>query len=356
MNTVYEYLDWRGDLTFDISGVNEVDALLFSLFNYVDIPFEKEDKLSEGARKVLFNYKSKSVYDLEKISDFEKRMSILFLKACKTDRFRNMYMVDKVEKIDTNDEMQFQATTFKISEDVLVVSFKGTDHSLLGFKEDFNMSFNEPVKGQIESVQYLQDVLDKYSQDTVYVVGHSKGGNFAVYSSSHISDENRDRIKLIYNFDGPGFTEDFLEFEGYTKTIPKIKKYVPKDAFVGVLMEDKEDVVIVDAGGWSGFDQHNGLSWRVCGTEFVKRDEKTTKSKYLGNAMNSWLSNVDYDDRRKFVDSVYDILTNTMSISDIKEFKRDKIKLMYNFFKNVKELDEEDRNLIQEVFMKWFKK
>lgn len=355
MGNVFSYLKWRGDLSFKDSRMNEVDALLFSLFNYTNIDFNGRETLKKVAIRILKKIRTMDISDVKKISEFESRMTTLFVEACKTKRFRNILLIDKEENIDYIREMQFQASTYLIDKNTIVVSFKGTDESLLGFKEDFNMSLNKPVTGQIEASKYLNRILEEYNHPNVYVVGHSKGGNFAVYSASHAIKSERKRLKLVYNFDGPGFTEEFLKFDGYEKTIPIIKKYVPKDAFVGGLMQDRENITVIDAQGRSGFDQHNGLSWKVIGNSFVQLEKKSNKSIYIERAMNNWISEIQYEDRKKVIDKLYNILTKSMSIYDVKELQKNKMKFMYYIFQNMKDLDEDEKKLLHEIFIKFIK-
>lgn len=355
MATVMDYLDWRGDISFSSVSLNEVDALILSLFNYVDIKFEGKEKLNNIAKEVLFNMKTKSEYELKEMGRMEKNMTRLFLDSCKTSRFKSIYLIDMLENISEKNEMQFQAMTFLLDDDSIVVTYKGTDDSLLGFKEDFNMSLNEPVQGQIFASEYLKSLLNMHNDKRIYVAGHSKGGNFAVYSVSLLEDEDREKIKVVYNFDGPGYTGDFLESSGYEKTIPKVRKYVPKDSVVGVLMSDRENITIVDAGGWSGFDQHDGLSWKLKGQKFLTVDSTTGKSEFFEKKMNVLINEINSIDRKKFVDNVYKILTESMNITNVKELENDKIKLVYDFLQNLKELDKEDRENIQNIFMKFIK-
>ena len=74
----------------------------------------------------------------------------------KTERFGNMLATKYVNKIETEQEKQFSAITVLMPDDTIYVSFRGTDNTIVGWKEDFNMSFKSHIASQISAKEYLK--------------------------------------------------------------------------------------------------------------------------------------------------------------------------------------------------------
>lgn len=229
MNNIIDYIEWRGDLTFQQSAFNEVDNLIFAQISYLNLGVIKGqvkiEELGKIYRKKIVSRENKSEND---VSDFTERVEVMFLKASESRRFKDVLVTSFVNKFDEVRESQFSAMTFIINDDLMYVAYRGTDDTLVGFKENLNMSFSAPVPGQMDAVRYLKSILERFGQSEVIVGGHSKGGNFAVFAVTQLTDRERERISTIYNNDGPGFTENILNSEGYKKTVGKVKNTFQK--------------------------------------------------------------------------------------------------------------------------------
>ena len=199
MANIIDYLNWRGDLTFSQVPLNEIDSLILSRISYFpfDNLFQGEEKITiEKAYKRFKKEKDKTVLQID---DLE-----LFPAVAGCARYKDLVLLDYINKIEPKEEKQFSAITICLPNNLLYVSFRGTDNTLIGWKEDFNMSFSSHVPSQKDSKVYLDDIANKYEGDII-VGGHSKGGNLAVYAATFCNDETKKRIKVIYNEDGPGF-------------------------------------------------------------------------------------------------------------------------------------------------------
>jgi len=238
MNNIMDYLDWRGDIGFDQDGLNEVDNLIFSMVAYLNFDMIKGAQTIEEASKAYKDSKKRGTS--KESRDFIKKIERLLDKLAKTQRYRGVTISDYMYKYDHDNESQFCAMTFSLG-DWIYVAYRGTDESLVGFKEDFNMCFSAPVMAQKDAVAYLRQVLNKYRDQEVYTGGHSKGGNLAVYSHVGIDGEYRKRIVKIFNNDGPGFTEEILKTPAYRETTKKVIKLLPHGSVVGILMDDEEE-------------------------------------------------------------------------------------------------------------------
>ena len=194
----------------------------------------------------------------------------LFQAAGENPRYANVRLGAVVEHINQGEQTQFAAATFQLPDGhkrrkptykgTLVISFRGTDDSLIGWKEDFNMAFQYPVPAQRSASAYL-DMVARLWEGPIILVGHSKGGNLAVWGAVHASPATRDRIVRVYSNDGPGFSEKMLESEAYRTLADRIDSLVPQSSLVGMLLSHDECDVI--RSSQLGIFQHNGLSWEV---------------------------------------------------------------------------------------------
>ena len=198
MDTIVDYIDWRGDITFEQSGFNEVDNLIFSQIAYLNLGVVKGMvPISELGERYIKMMAARDGNPDVYVSPLTTRVEKMFLKAAKSRRFKDVKVTDFVNKFDEVKESQFSAMTFIIDEKTVYVSYRGTDDTIVGFKENLNMAFSAPVPGQLDAVEYLKSILSKFDHEEILVGGHSKGGNFAVYAVSGLNDIQRERIKTV---------------------------------------------------------------------------------------------------------------------------------------------------------------
>jgi hypothetical protein len=225
MSNVCDYIKWRGDLELSQSEFNEIDNLILSRFSY--FPFDKIINYNEVITiKELGERFSKQ--DIKKLTILWKDDIELFPIMSNSKRFGTMKATKFVNKIEVENEKQFSAITIIMPDNTLYVSFRGTDNTIVGWKEDFNMSFKSHIASQISAKEYLNMIAELYPNKKIRVGGHSKGGNIAVYSAIFATPQIRDRIINVYNNDGPGFCEDILETQEYQEMINKVHTYIPQ--------------------------------------------------------------------------------------------------------------------------------
>lgn len=157
-----------------------------------------------------------------------------------------MQITNYINKIDSESEKQFSAITILMPDDTIYISFRGTDNTLIGWKEDFNMTFQTKVPSQLDAVQYVKQIAKKY-KNLIRIGGHSKGGNLAVYAASFCSKTIQERIINVYNNDGPGFHEDVINNIEYKKMLPKVHTYVPQSSIIGRLLYHEENYTVVQS-------------------------------------------------------------------------------------------------------------
>ncbi len=338
MNNIMNYLDWRGDLSFAQDPFNEVDNLILSALSYIDydgiVPFH----LQEGS--VVLSEIAQAAYDE---IDFEapstknpffEDIPDLLLKAAATNRFGSLKLSCYINRLNYDDSEQFSAVVFTIHDQLHYIAFRGTDDNLVGWKEDFQMSFMDEVQAQKDAVEYTRYLL-KDLEGELYLGGHSKGGNLAVYVAASVN-EIQPRVLAVYSNDGPGFQENFLKSEGYHEILPKIHTFIPKSSVVGMLMEHLEDYVVVNSNQ-KGIMQHNAFSWEVLGKQFVYEAGVKKSSIILNQALRQWLNKITPEERAVFVEGLFEILyaSGMNTISDITSEKRTAVNGMIKAYKNM---------------------
>lgn len=324
MANVCDYVRWRGDLTLEQSEFNEIDNLILARFSY--FPFDKIIRENEIATIKELSRRF-SNQDVTKLPILWKDDVELFPLMGNSKRFGGMLATKYINKIDAEQEKQFSAITVLMPDDTIYVSYRGTDNTIVGWKEDFNMSFKSHIASQISAKQYLEEIAKEYPSSKIIIGGHSKGGNIAVYAATFASKDVKDRIINVYNNDGPGFCEDVIETTEYQEILPRVHTYIPQSSIIGRLMNHKEKYTIVESVQ-KGIMQHDLYSWQLLGKEFVTLKKLTNESEFIDKTIKDWLENVEPEKREQVIDAVFEIL-NTTEAQTMKELKA-------NWFANAK--------------------
>ena len=307
MARMLDYLAWRGDLSFSSSAPNEVDALIFSTLSY--IPFRGSVERNPE-KPVLLRQAAPEFFEIPDPEGYIRTQNDLeLLKAAgESQRFGNIRIAEYRKIFIKERDTQFAAVTFLLDDGSIFISFRGTDNTLVGWKEDFSMCFRREIPSQKLAKQYLQDVLMDHS-GPVRVSGHSKGGNVAVYAVSQSVPVIRERILEVYNQDGPGFSEAFLEDPGYRQILPILHTQVPQSSVIGMILNRAEPIAIVKSNQ-SGIMQHDPFSWEVQGNRLVAVDSLSGNSIFLQLTIKNWLLGMDMETRVRMVDMLFDLLTS----------------------------------------------
>lgn len=271
---------------------------------------------------------------------------LLFYLAS-SPRFRDIRINYHLSKTDPISEKQFSATTFILDNTSAYIAFRGTDYSVVGWKEDFNMAFTTPVPSHQEGVEYINTIA-KFIPHNLYLGGHSKGGNIAVYAAMNCNDRISPRIKKIFSHDGPGFRKEIIESDSFNKIKDKIHKTLPHSSLVGMLLENHEDYHVIKSNKFGGLRQHDPFSWEIVDFDFDYLDKISYGSKYTSDTLHNWLSDVCDEKRQLFIDTLFDILkaTNSESFIEISQNWKKNIPLI---FSSIKSMDEEVKSMIIEL-------
>jgi len=353
MANIIDYLHWRGDLSFTQSGVNEVDNILFVFLSFLDFkgivpsdPMEGSITLRDAV-ELCFDRTADAPPYYGAIMPNKDIHQMARLMARST-RFGNVRVTGYINEINQETEAQFATYTAILDDGSVFVSFKGTDDTIVGWKEDLNMSVTDEIPGQRHAREYLAYVASMFD-GKIRVGGHSKGGNLAVYAAAKSEPDVQKRIVRVYNNDGPGFSEKFLGSEGYQTIKPKVLKLIPQESVVGLLLTNDEHFSVVQSAK-SGVLQHNSFLWEVRGRHFVRRRELVKKSVELSRTVNSWINDKDEDTRKQIIEAVYEMLTaaDAKTLTDISNNKAAMLKAM-------KKIDPQKRELVFKTVMELIK-
>lgn len=350
MPNVCDYVKWRGDLDLEQSEFNEIDGLILSRFSY--FPFDKIIKENEiiTIKELSERFKKQ---DISKLPILWKDDVDLFPLMGQSKRFGEMFATHYINKIEIEQEKQFSAITVLLPDDTIYVSYRGTDNTIVGWKEDFNMSFKSHIASQISAKKYLELIAKEYPDKKIRIGGHSKGGNIAVYAATFVDDSIKDRIINVYNNDGPGFCEDVIETAEYQEMIKKVHTYIPQSSVIGRLMNHKEKYTVVESVQ-KGIMQHDLYSWQIVGKEFVTLKEVTNESEFVDKTIKNWLENVEPKKREQVIDVVFDIL-NTTDVQTIKELKTNWFTSAKTILTSYKNIDKETKDLVWQTLDELFK-
>ena len=314
MASLSEYLAWRGDITFDEVSLTVVDALLLSQLSYLNL--QGIIGKTERKKECTLAYAAKRFWQLHTEEEFADCVSfavrsagVLLREMAKTNRFRDLVLRNYVNRNDLTLEEQFTALEIVLGRRESFISFGGTDDTLIGWKEDFNMCFLSPIPAQLDAKSYLESVL-LGSGRKVYIGGHSKGGNLAVYSAVKCKKLFRRNVLHVYNFDGPGFIKEFIESERYQEMKERIETWVPESSIVGMLLEHEEDYQVVKSSQ-SGILQHAATSWEVLGAGFIRLPAVKESSRRLAAGVKEWMSSLSPEELSQFGESIFEVLTVT---------------------------------------------
>jgi len=316
MADLFDYITWRGDLSFQQDPPNEVDALIFSGLSYICYCLDRSDQCILREAAVEFMSHPNSQERLRLKNDLE-----LLKAAAETRRFGECVLCEYADLLIPEEETQFAAIAFLLDDNSAFLSFRGTDETLTGWKEDFNMSFQDTVPSQRLALSYTEVFAQKYA-NPFRMAGHSKGGNLAVFAASCVSAAIQQRIIAVYNHDGPGFGDYLMGNPGYKAIVPKIKTYVPQSSVIGMLLEHEEPYKVIRSNQISLL-QHDFYSWEVLGKHFVEMEDITADSRFLDLTIKNWISEMTVTERNILVDALFDLLASgeVSSAMDIFQLK-----------------------------------
>ena len=347
MGNIMDYISWRGDLTFAQSPFNEVDNLILACFSYVNldrIPAVTRQKGIELKKLVKEFKKLHTIKELEADKSFIRLAPFMMFEMAESVRFGNCVIRNYVNEIVTEAEQQFSAVEIVLDDGTSYISFRGTDDTIIGWKEDFNLSTGV-VPAQERAVEYMQRISDKAS-GMLRVGGHSKGGNLAIYGSVMCKSVH-DKILEIYSNDGPGFSKEFQESPETAEMMPKIIRIIPEYSIIGTLLEHEKQPIIV-ASTSRGLLQHDGFSWEAQGPGLVRRDSLNKTALRFIEILHKWIDGMDMEQKRLLIEDLFATL-QASGYENLSEVQSGGLKSLAAMVKRLDKFAPESRGMMQEL-------
>ena len=347
MGNIMDYISWRGDLSFEQSQFNEVDNLILACFSYVNLDgisaVTKQKGI--GLKKLTKEFmKLHTMKELEADKSFIRLAPFMMMEMAKSVRFGKCVVRNYVNDIVTEAEQQFAAMEIVLEDGTSYVSFRGTDDTIIGWKEDFNLSTGV-VPAQKRAIEYLQKISE-HTDGMLRVGGHSKGGNLAIYGSVMCKSAH-EKILEIYSNDGPGFSREFQELPETKEMMPKIIRIIPEYSIIGTLLEHEKEPVIV-ASSSKGLLQHDGFSWEVQGPALVRRDSLNTTALRFIEILHKWIDGMDMEQKRLLIEDLFATL-QASGYENLSEVQSGGLKSLAAMVKRVEKFAPESRGMMQEL-------
>lgn len=312
MANALDYISWRGDLTFDRAPVNELDIFLFSQIIAADYTGILEENAGPiPLREVACRYFENHTEDKENLGLLQSESVLPSLKKmASAARYKNLRLGRYICRIRTSLTEQFCAFTVEDPGNFICIVFQGTDDTIIGWKEDFELASRDIVPSQLDAVKYLNNAVNASDAPKIYICGHSKGGNLSLYSAVNADSDVRARITTAVSFDGPGFRDEFFENDNYREMEKRLVTVLSNYSTVGLLLRLAGRRVIVKSGA-KGPMAHDGFCWEVMGPKFIKTTKLSNSSQKFDRVLDDILLNMDEEARLAFTDEMFSILLST---------------------------------------------
>ena len=337
-----DYLAWRGEFPFAVTPWCAVDGVLMATVSYLNFHGIEDAKgwtFSEAERIGLLRD------DSEASSSFENR-SRAFRAMAESVRFRDCRMHHFIAISDAEKKIQFSAMCIDLPDGTMCVAFRGTDNTIVGWREDFDMAYQVRVPAQEAAVYYLAQAAE-CTDRPLRVVGHSKGGNLAVYAAALADADVQDRIVAVESFDGPGMNREMAQEEGYLRLKPKIRSYIPQSSIIGLLMEYYEPYTVVKSTA-SGITQHDPMTWQVYGPRFEEMEGIDHMAEVVRDTLHEWLEQSTPEQRGAFVEALFQMVDATKA-TRFSDLTGEKLRSLLTMVGNRKDVEPETRRVFNRL-------
>lgn len=349
MANMVDYLVWRGELSLEASPWNAIDGLLMATLSYLNFHGIQDARgwTMQEAKRLDLVIESPD-------ASFQPRKDA-FIGMADSIRFGESRMHHFIAMTDEASSMQFSAMCIDLPDGTMAVAFRGTDNTLVGWREDFDMAYRTWVPGQEAAAYYLTQAAN-ITDRPLRLAGHSKGGNLAVYAASAVPADIQNRIEGIWSYDGPGMNRQVSTGEGYKRIKDKIHSYIPQTSIIGLLMDYYTPYTVVHSVA-TGLSQHDPMSWQVYGGKFEEMESIDRKAEIVCETFHEWLQNSTPEQRGTFVDTLFK-MADTTNATKMSELLNEKFRSFRKMYGGRKELDPETRrvfnHLMAQAVTLWF--
>ena len=353
MANVMDYIKKYGDISFCDMPFGEADNVALCGMYYM--PFDKVVSDSFDDEPVDYKTASDEIFELRGRKHTPvglvllKNISEQMVLMSKYKRFQEMKVVAAVRVYEKAPAVQFEAATFLLPDGKIVVLFKGTDDTLTGWKEDFDILTKKGIPSNRLSIEYLEKAAKNFDGNII-VCGHSKGGFIAQYAALYSSKGVRDRIEVVYNDDGPGFWDySYLESETYAEMLPKYRHFVPQSSFIGMMLAHDNDYEIIKSNQILGPLQHDLNSWQFSGKKLVRAEELTDMGKMNDGVLRDLVGGLD-DESEKVLDTVLDKVLSGVNQTGLLDVKKNFVPALKGGVEAWRSLDRDTQKKFLKIF------
>ena len=351
MGNLITYVQQYGAQTFEDKSLTDIDVLVLTEIAY--LPFDEIVPKSFDVTEAISLEQLGKEFEIIKEKEHEnnpfmitsERIELLEVVS-KSQRYKEIKVFGFMNDIDDERTKQFAAVCYKWEEENRWIIFRGTDETLIGWKEDFMMTYSDLIPAQTDAIEYLKKQAETFS-GTLNVSGHSKGGNLSLYASAMQDEAIQNRIEQIYCWDSPGVHRSILGTEGYQRVVSKAKRYIPQDSIVGLMLESQVPYHIIESQG-SGISQHSALMWNIEDDHFVELTELTKNSQLTDQTFKQWTEVVSDKDLKLFFDTFFDLIFG-MGVETVNDVYYNFRMYMQKFFEKAYQMDPEKREVLLRV-------
>ena len=351
MKNMLDYIKEFGHVSFEERAFSEIDALVLTELEY--LPLEKVVPSDENGEnfvtvKEIAEYMQEhkqELFDENPMMITQERHEVSQVIA-DAPRFQSLKFFGVVSEWDKDTTKQFAAVTVEVEPSVRLVVFRGTDETLIGWKEDFLMTYSPLVAAQTDAKEYLAKQASLWGGDLM-ISGHSKGGNLAIYAAATQEEDVQLRIVDIFCFDSPGLYRSVLETKGYQNIVPLAMRYIPQDSLVGLMLESEVPYVIVKSNA-SGAMQHSAMTWEIEDGQFIKMEKLTKNSQLNDQTFKKWTESVSDEELELFWNVFFELLFS-VGIDTVNDLYGQFMHYVQEFLKAAGNMDEEKRELLTRI-------
>ena len=351
MKNMLDYIKEFGHVSFEERAFSEIDALVLTELEY--LPLEKVVPSDENGEifvtvKEIAEYMQEhkqELFDENPMMITQERHEVSQVIA-DAPRFQSLKFFGVVSVWDKDTTKQFAAVTVEVEPSVRLVVFRGTDETLIGWKEDFLMTYSPLVAAQTDAKEYLAKQASLFDGDLM-VSGHSKGGNLAIYAAATQEEDVQLRIVDIFCFDSPGLYRSVLETKGYQNIVPLAMRYIPQDSLVGLMLESEVPYVIVKSNA-TGAMQHSAMTWEIEDGQFIKMEKLTKNSQLNDQTFKKWTESVSDEELELFWNVFFELLFS-VGIDTVNDLYGEFMHYVQEFLKATGNMDEEKRELLTRI-------
>lgn len=309
MGNLIDYLKWKGDVPLGEYPFNVFDSMVISALAYLRFEgtLNADETLPlkeavERIRKIKEPVFATCDYPMQK-----KAYKDLLDAIIASKRYGDLVLSNYVDVTDEVDTVQFSASTYSFPNGDTAIGYRGTDETLVGWKENCQLSFMK-VSAQRKAAEYASSYAS--SGHPFYLCGHSKGGNLALYAALALNEEEQKLLSHLYLLDSPGLCPDVFGHVDLAELDKKTTFIVPGYDVVGQFFPMGFTNTRIIASDALGVLQHAFLAWRIVDGDFVELKNLSPECDWVNKLVRDWLIDVELPDRIRFIDGMFNAITS----------------------------------------------